>query len=193
MTLFLEDLQVIYREVHERNRLILKGSGYSNAIDMWSIGSIAAVLLTGDVLFVDRERHDFEYDPLEVILSLSAQCDVSMIDDPENATWARIGKRPKALVKALLVLDESRRLTAKQALQDLWFTKSIYAAEFDAVYQRAISDWAPPEPKDDLVRFIESSDLGPLPTDLPDDLDDLHNDSLAQKTKSQYFGSARSA
>ena len=144
---------------------------------MWSIGAITAAMLTGDIVFVDRQHSLYETNQLEVILRLSERCDLSMIDDPENPIWNHLGKRPRDFVKALLVLEETVRLTAKQALRHPWFARSIYAAEFEAIYQRAVKDWKPPPHRDNIVQWIDTSHLCPVP-DETQDTEDTSRDSV---------------
>ena len=134
------DVKVI-REVHKRNKTIPKDYGYSKSVDMWSIGSIATALLTGDVIFTDRTHADYEYNPQDVILGLSATCDLSVLD--VHPVWLTVGHRPKDFIRNLLVLDESRRMSATQALAHPWFTNKCHAAEFEALYDRATKDWQP--------------------------------------------------
>lgn len=128
-------------EVHKRNKTIPKDYGYSKSVDMWSIGSIATALLTGDVIFTDRTHADYEHNPQDVILGLSATCDLSVLD--VHPVWLTVGHRPKDFIRNLLVLDESRRMSATQALAHPWFTNKCHAAEFEALYDRATKDWRP--------------------------------------------------
>jgi len=98
-------------------------------------------LLTGDVIFTDRTHVDYEYNPQDVILGLSATCDLSVLD--VHPVWLTVGHRPKDFIRNLLVLDESRRMSATQALAHPWFTNKCHAAEFEALYDRATKDWRP--------------------------------------------------
>lgn len=141
---------------------------------MWSIGSITAALLTGDVIFVDRVDPRFRDDPL-LFVELAARCDLSVLDSPYSV-WQKVGKRPKDLVKKLLVLDETRRLTATQALSHDWFMNKHYADELDAVYQRSIEGWTP---RRKIFRLVEALDLSRLAPD----------DSVADGSTSRYFPS----
>jgi serine/threonine protein kinase len=139
------------------NPLVPKSQGYSKAVDMWSVGAITAALLTGDVIFVDRADPRFKKEP-QLTLDLAAKCDLSMLDDPYTV-WRTVGKRPKDLVKKLLVLDESKRMTATQALAHDWFTNKHYADELDAVYQRSIQGWTP---RRKIFRLVEALDVSRL-------------------------------
>lgn len=121
---------------------------------------------------------------MEVTLGLAARCDLSAIDDPHDLAWVSVGKRPKSFIKALLVLDEETRLTARQALLHPWFTVGIYSAEFEAVYQRAIRDWKPFPPRSDHVKYIDTNRLPSLP---PDEMEDDVVEEHHAETPSHYF------
>jgi pheromone a factor receptor len=143
------------------NPFVPKSQGYSKAVDMWSVGVIAAALLTGDSIFVNRADPRFKIEP-RLILSLAAQCDLSMLDDPYTV-WRMVGRRPKDFVKKLLVLDEFNRMTATQALAHDWFTNKHYADELEAVYQRSIRCW---NPRRKIFRLIEALDMSKLPRNI---------------------------
>lgn len=137
-------------EVHKLNKTIPKNCGYSKSVDMWSIGSITTALLTGEVIFTDRAHVDYENNPRDVILGLSAKCDLSVLDS--HPVWLTVGRRPKDFIKNLLVLDEGRRMSVTQALAHPWFTNNYHAAEFEALYDHAIKDW---RPRRKIFRVVE--------------------------------------
>lgn len=145
-----------YSEIHRRNPEVLPENGYSKAIDIWSLGCISFVLLSGEQAFVNHGDPLFKNDPLEVIMKLASQCDLSMIDN--SRAWNHVSKRAKGFVKDVLVLDESRRLDAKQALRHPWFTNPRCAREFHEVYQHCIRDWKPRGKVFKLVERLAVSD-----------------------------------
>ncbi|KAF2196325.1 hypothetical protein GQ43DRAFT_383577 [Delitschia confertaspora ATCC 74209] len=162
-------------EIHKVNKTIPEEKGYSASVDMWSIGCITASMLSGEHLFVNRNSV-FERDPKHVILQLSSACDLSALDDQTDPRWNKVGQRPKAFIKELLVLEEHDRLTAGEALEHPWFSNKHYAAEYDALYKRAIKDWRP-RPK--IFKLVESiSDVAP--------------ETLDNVVVSQYFNIAAS-
>lgn len=145
-------LEYVAPEIHKLNRAIPSGQGYSKAVDMWSIGSITATLLAGDVIFTNREDPQYDKDPAGVILGLSSKCDISIIDDKGDTVWGTVGNRPKDFIKKLLVLEEEDRMTATEALSHPWFSNECHAAEFEALYERSIADW---QPRRRIFRLIE--------------------------------------
>ena len=173
----------VIREVHKRNKTIPKDYGYSKSVDMWSIGSIATALLTGDVIFTDRTHVDYEYNPQDVILGLSATCDLSVLD--VHPVWLTVGHRPKDFIRNLLVLDESRRMSATQALAHPWFTNKCHAAEFEALYDRATKDW---RPRRKTFRVVE-----PIIPEITSTLagDGLPRGLLRNSAVSRYFAPPR--
>jgi len=132
---------------------------------MWSIGAISALLLSGDVVFVDRDLPNFEYDRFEIIMELASKCDLSVIDDKRNPYWATVGRRPKSFVKSLLVLDEQVRLSARGALKHPWLSDPQWYAQLDAVYHKAISPWERQRQKKCRVQHIDTSRLKKSPLD----------------------------
>ncbi|KAK5017979.1 hypothetical protein LTR60_001697 [Cryomyces antarcticus] len=170
-------------EIYRRNNAISKASGYSRAVDMWSVGSVTALLLTGDVLFADPLHERWNQNPGEVLLSLAAKCDLNAIDHSKK--WESVGHRPKNFIKKFLVLDETQRMTVQLVLQHSWFTNKHHTAEFEAVYERAIKDWKPRRKVFNVVEFLGNSTL-----DLADKLESLYN-RISQDQGSKFFSQPR--
>ncbi|PSN71206.1 Pkinase-domain-containing protein, partial [Corynespora cassiicola Philippines] len=135
-------------EIYQGNPTVTEGIGYSKSVDMWSIGCIAATILTGQVLFGTQ---DPRYEDPEKIKFLASECDLSIIDDEYHATWTKIDWRAKDLIKHLVVLDENARMTAAQALLHKWFTGDH---KFDGVYQQAIEGWKPRRRESALIESL---------------------------------------
>ncbi|PGH18269.1 CAMK protein kinase [Helicocarpus griseus UAMH5409] len=108
------------------------GKGYTKAVDMWSLGCLTAVLLTGGSPFADPETGKYSE-------KMALNCDLSSLEKERD--WKRVGKRAKDFVRKLLVLDEEKRMTAQEAICHEWFTNPIYKKEFARLYERATSDW----------------------------------------------------
>ena len=144
-------LEYIAPEIHNLDRTKPSRSGYTEAVDMWSIGVITANLLSGEALFCASCD---DPDPAKAILKQSAKCDISFLDDPEHPAWSKVRDNPKDFVRNLLVLRIKDRMNVKQALAHSWFTNKFLAAEFDALYQRSVGDWQPRPKVANLVEPI---------------------------------------
>ena len=99
--------------------------------------------------------------------------DLSFMDT--CSSWHDVGRKAKSFVRSCLVVDESTRLTAEQALQHTWFTSRHYAAEIEAAYQRAIGDWKPRGTREGLIEEIDTRHIPIVATGKP-------------VTKSHHFG-----
>lgn len=143
----------MFREVFRLNPTVPPGYGYTKAVDIWSIGVIAAMLLSGESIFgnfLDPTREDFDYE----VAQAAAECDLRVLD--WGQAWKPVSSRPKDLIRKLLELDEKSRLTAKEALEHIWFTAPEYRAELDALFQETIKDW---QPRRKVFRLMEKLDL----------------------------------
>lgn len=159
---------MLYSESHMTNMCLsevlrqlkpgVHNDGYSKAIDIWSIGCITAHLLTGRILFeqdeiIEKVRQDDspEKRRLPMVQDLS-------LDFMNTALhWRSIKRNAKLFVRQCVTVDETERLTAKQALLHLWFTSWRYASELEAAYDRAIRDWKPRNVGQDVVEYLETS------------------------------------
>lgn len=156
-------------EVHGMNKTMDKKGGYTEAVDMWSLGVITANLLSGGAMFA---AHPSEDNAHKAILDLSSKCDISVIDDPTHSAWSKVASRPKDFVRNLIVLRIEDRMTVKQALAHPWFTNEYHAGEFEALYQRSIRDWQPRRKVLKLIEPIQGSS---------------NNEEIAAHTRSHYF------
>lgn len=143
--------------------------GYSRSVDMWSIGTIAALLLTGNSIFAG-DQDDNDWESRQSKLRAAAECDLSVIDRNEGP-WIHVGRRGKAFIKALLVLDESIRLTAKAALKHRWIDNPVYSVELNSIYKDVTASWKPRAPRSDLVRFIDTSHIESSTTFAPSQIE----------------------
>jgi protein-serine/threonine kinase len=112
-----------------KNRELLQTDmkGYTKAVDMWSLGCVAAVLLVGDTPFDNTYR--------------STSSDLMNLDHDMRAL--EIDPRARDFVLRLLVLDETKRMDVKQALRHDWFTNPEQAKWFKDMYNRSIEGWKP--------------------------------------------------
>jgi serine/threonine-protein kinase Chk2 len=94
--------------VHSRNH-----KGYSAEVDMWSLGVILYIMLSGSQPF-----HDNGSQP--ALFELIRKGRYSFPDRP----WAEISDAAKDLVRGMLNVDPTKRLTTDQALAHPWFRGS---------------------------------------------------------------------
>ncbi|KAF9894060.1 hypothetical protein FE257_009033 [Aspergillus nanangensis] len=113
--------------------LRLTRKGYTKAIDLWSMGCVAVVLLTGDTPFMDSLQPNST--------EVNRQKDVERLEI--DMEWNEVGRRARDFIRNLLSFDEECRMDVKQALSHSWFTNSAHRDEFDALYRRSVQDWKP--------------------------------------------------
>ncbi|KAL8942092.1 MAG: hypothetical protein Q9216_001858 [Gyalolechia sp. 2 TL-2023] len=142
-------------EMRGKNSLVLQ-PGYTSAVDMWSVGCIAAAMLIGRPAFTMSETSTGRYDSAAAVIAAAAKCDLRALDDPD--IWGDLGMQAKDFIKRLLVLDERARLTADQALSHVWFTEKRHRQPIVRRYDQAVASWKPSYPgwdfKEHLDRFI---------------------------------------
>ncbi|OJD38918.1 camk protein kinase [Diplodia corticola] len=133
-------------EIFRRNPKVLSGSGYSKAVDIWSVGCVSAQLLTGKPIFHDKDAENQE----AAVKQLSSRCNLDILDN--DPAWQKVGRRAKDFIRRTVVLDENDRLSAKEALRHDWFSNRAHVDEFEAVYQHVTKDW---EPRRRIFKIIE--------------------------------------
>lgn len=126
------------------------------ATDLWSVGIITTLLLTGESIF---ENSKDKYASSAAALDAAAECDLAKMD--HNSLWHTVNDLGKGFVKGLLVLDEKARLEVGQALKHGWFTNGTRKKIMQQEYEDAIRGWMPSRPlldfKEDLALFREAS------------------------------------
>jgi serine/threonine protein kinase len=93
---------------------VLKGNGYDERVDMWSIGIIAYILLTGVHPCVPYS------DTGELFQRILAGNFNYTSDE-----WLPLSPDAAKFVQKLLQVDPSARLTAKEAMQDEWIQTMV--------------------------------------------------------------------
>jgi serine/threonine protein kinase len=124
--------------------------GYSKAVDLWSIGCVTVVLLTGGSPFRDSQTNQYS-------AILARDCNLTELE--RSSDWAEISARPKAFVMKLLLLDESRRLTAEEALLDAWFNNDFLKPDFEDLYKRTIRHWQTSIRKKPIIEFMNAHEV----------------------------------
>lgn len=172
--------------------------GYSHAIDMWSIGTITALLLSGRQPFgLEHESQMPEYQREKLIRDNAMRRNLSSLNASKG--WQKAGPRAKDFVMKLLVVNEDQRLTATEALKHSWFANRHHCREFADLYRRATASWTPRSEGKRLIVDLDAktrdlpSELssapngGELSIDDPIDIDELSQDHEVNTEKSRYF------
>ncbi|EME42827.1 hypothetical protein DOTSEDRAFT_173274 [Dothistroma septosporum NZE10] len=161
-------------EVYAQLRKDLQqNAGYSQAVDIWSVGCVAGTVLTSELTFPD----DAELRAGKIDASHFSK---HLINIDSGREWRHIGHRAKSFVKSCLATEEGKRLSAAECLNLPWFQHSHYKREFDAAYQRAIADWKPRVQDHDLIRTIDTSELN------------AEGGGQGKDTRSRFFARSRS-
>ncbi|KAJ5061440.1 pheromone A receptor-domain-containing protein [Bipolaris maydis] len=152
-------------EIHRANPAIPAQNGYSKSVDMWSVGSLTATILSGDHLFTDRNHPDYHMNPQSVIVGLAAICDLSALDDEHHPSWRLVGPHPKDFIRKLLVLKDESRMTATEAMTHSWFKSQSDSLEMQ--YACSIANWKPRNKDLHLVEDIRRLSPNSVFNDVP--------------------------
>ncbi|XP_034391077.1 serine/threonine-protein kinase H1 homolog [Cyclopterus lumpus] len=105
---------------------ILVRKPYTNAVDMWALGVISYILLSGTMPFEDDNRMRLYRQILKGKYSFSGE------------PWPSVSNLAKDFVERILTVDPSERLTAGQAFKHPWVV-SMAASSSMKNLQRCIS------------------------------------------------------
>ncbi|KAI9736871.1 MAG: Meiosis-specific serine/threonine-protein kinase mek1 [Claussenomyces sp. TS43310] len=123
--------------------------GYTQAVDLWSLGIVLVCLFTGDILISSEDRRTFSQ--IEIAAKL-------VLDDPEmwnRRPWHTVGIRPKDLIKKLLVISPADRLTALETVNHYWFRRPVQVAEaLRRLDERALRFWKPRAAVSRLIQVL---------------------------------------
>jgi len=96
---------------------IILGNGYDHAVDMWSLGCILYILISGS--------HPFSQENQEEAIQQSLEGKVEF-----PGPWKNISPQAKSLIKMLLQADPNKRPSANEALRHPWIkTPSIWVEQ----------------------------------------------------------------
>ena len=87
---------------------VLRERSFTTACDMWSLGVILYILLSGTLPFSGRNMKTKQFQIIN--------CDYTFADE----VWASVSEQAKGLVQALLTGDAKARLTAEEVLAHPW-------------------------------------------------------------------------
>ena len=93
---------------------------YTTKCDIWALGIIMYLLLSGNHPFVCKTEHE-----------LYAKIKKGKVNF-DGEEWSTISIFAKKLILKLLEVDPNKRYSAKQALQHPWFTKDLNLVEKDS-------------------------------------------------------------
>ena len=93
---------------------VLMGKEYNYSADVWAIGIIAYLLLTGYLPF-DDEQEDKEVIRKTLFESIPFY----------NDSWKNISSKAKEFIKKILKKDKEERITIEGILSDPWFENYI--------------------------------------------------------------------
>lgn len=120
--------------------------GYTRAVDMWSIGIIAGLLLSGYLLFSSADE-DLPGDELarmtprnRLQVRFNERQRALEANIPEVDEW-KVSSKAKSFVRALLKHDEMERMTAEEALHHAWLSNKIYGKSLGDVYYKAVAGY----------------------------------------------------
>ncbi len=191
-------------EIRGKNSLVQE-PGYTNAVDMWSIGCVTASMLIGRPAFALSQASAGRQDSAALVIAAAAECDLRVLDRPD--VWGGdIDVQAKEFIRSLLVLDERARLSARQALKHDWFTQETSELSIASRYDQAVAGWEPSylgwDFKEHLNRFIEARipeyDVSSIWKIMDAGLTSLqrrrhcnYRDDLNPPEKSRHWGSCR--
>ena len=105
---------------------VLLDEPYGKEVDLWSLGVITYLMLSGSLPFDDK--HDEE----EI-----ARKTVAEPPPYKGSIWKKISPEARDFIKRLLEKDPKKRMNIKEALQHEWFHK--YGGEQDLINERRSS------------------------------------------------------
>jgi serine/threonine protein kinase len=120
--------------------------GYTVAVDMWSLGCVTAMLLTGGSTLRSSitSTHLGEGDSASGLTWLN-----------KSPEWQKVRSRPKTFVAKLLV-PEDERMTAAEALKHDWFSNEAHKTNFEELYERSIKHWRPRPVRPETIQCSDS-------------------------------------
>ncbi|KAL3469252.1 kinase-like domain-containing protein [Aspergillus californicus] len=164
--------------------------GYTKAADLWSLGCLTAVLLTGEAAF----------DETPLVWKSITERHAAMGKLTMKLGRYKVGERAQNFVLQLLQYDATLRMDVKKALQHSWFNNYSHRSDFEALYRRSIRDWTPRKTQEPRIVSLDGF-LGPPGTHLrlgPSDSGEggsnpLKFETSSEKTSSQEAPDSTSA
>lgn len=138
----LDSTLILIREVESVEN---SDTGYTRAVDMWSLGVLTACMFTGDTII---PRHELPELSCEEIAARYEGLD----DSPAAFGWLHIPPRARRFIRRLIIVNPEERMAADEALNDSWFTKPAgEAVALKAAIGRICRFWTKRESNDNLL------------------------------------------
>lgn len=90
---------------------VLLQKPYDKSVDLWSLGIIIYLLLSGTLPFDDDDDREIARQTIHDEVDFS------------YSVWKKIGPEVKQMIKKLLEKDKSKRMTLEEVLQHPWIVK----------------------------------------------------------------------
>jgi len=90
---------------------VIKGSNYDTMCDMWSLGVLLYIFLSGFMPFPAKKKEDLFIKVMDGRFNF------------KHREFDKVSEEAKDLISKLLVLNPATRLNAKQVLEHPWFEK----------------------------------------------------------------------
>ena len=121
-------------------------------MDLWSLGILTFVLLTGASLLNPREENWGQED-------INDRLHNPGYDAASIRRWNAVSSSAKDFMAKLIVLDPKSRMTAPDAVKHDWFTKDKkMEKELEDLYKRANNDWKPRKVEKGILEVIPGAD-----------------------------------
>ena len=101
--------------------ILTPGSGYGLEVDVWALGVICYILLSGYAPF----EHDDDHSLRDMIRAGDYRFEDS--EETDSRVWSTVGPAAKHLISCMLVVDRSERYDIYSTLQHPWISGSSLA------------------------------------------------------------------
>ncbi|KAJ2951209.1 hypothetical protein O0L34_g5602 [Tuta absoluta] len=127
---------------------VLKRAGYDAACDIWSLGVLAYIMLSGRTPFASTGD-----DTPEAILARIESGKVEL----STGVWRNVSNEAKSCIRRMLQLEPSLRPRAQDLLREPWFTNNGVMNSASSPHSPQVEsiDEDEPQPPEDLKRAVD--------------------------------------